>query len=401
VTHARGTLVIELAGELGALGVGLYDVYFDLEGTNLPAAPVTPLVTWEDGVQYQGQESFRITTPSAVYTYHKEGSGFAALVDIAGNDWISYRPTGGSAGNFRGIPNLGDAFHPGYTNGNSSILASGPLRVVIRSHTDDGLWDGTWAIYPAFAHFTLRARGANYWFLYEGTPGGLFNTTDFMYRANGVRTRLDGSWSGDMAGPEWVYFGDLSMRRTVYVAHHEEDTAPDMYRQMEGNMTVFGFGRDNVPCCPKFMTAVPQNFTIGFAEDSAFAAVQAVVLGATKPLTHILGPVQERPSTISGGRILNALKEAVDLPREFAVHQNFPNPFNPVTSIRFDLPEDAPVTLTVFDLLGRVVAEVAQGRFAAGRHEVRFDAASLPSGVYLYRVEAGGRVETRRLVLLK
>lgn len=90
-------------------------------------------------------------------------------------------------------------------------------------------------------------------------------------------------------------------------------------------------------------------------------------------------------------------------PRRFGLQQNFPNPFNPSTTIVFDLPSEGRVRLTVTDLLGKEVAMLADERRPAGTHEVRFDAASLslPSGVYFYTLAAGGSVQSRKMVLTK
>jgi hypothetical protein len=79
----------------------------------------------------------------------------------------------------------------------------------------------------------------------------------------------------------------------------------------------------------------------------------------------------------------------------------YPNPFNPATRIRYVLGTAAQVRLAVYDVLGRVVARLVEGAQAAGVQEAVFDAAHLPSGVYLYRIEAGGQVQTGRLVLMK
>jgi hypothetical protein len=104
---------------------------------------------------------------------------------------------------------------------------------------------------------------------------------------------------------------------------------------------------------------------------------------------------------------LNDFNDAPEaLPAEFTLLQNYPNPFNPQTTIRFALPEAADVIIVVFDALGREVTRLTDGPREAGWHEVTWDAANvsgsaLPSGVYLYRVNAGGHVETRRMVLLK
>ncbi len=80
-----------------------------------------------------------------------------------------------------------------------------------------------------------------------------------------------------------------------------------------------------------------------------------------------------------------------NIPEELALHQNYPNPFNPSTSISFDLPEDALVTLKVYDLLGREMVELMESQqYEAGSHEIHFDAGNLASGMYFYRITAQG-----------
>ncbi len=89
------------------------------------------------------------------------------------------------------------------------------------------------------------------------------------------------------------------------------------------------------------------------------------------------------------------------LPGEFTLEQNYPNPFNPSTHIPFSLPQAGPVSLTVFDMLGRQVRTLLDTTLPAGRQEVNFDAASLPSGMYLYRLTTDAGVQTRTLTLMK
>jgi hypothetical protein len=90
-----------------------------------------------------------------------------------------------------------------------------------------------------------------------------------------------------------------------------------------------------------------------------------------------------------------------DLPASVTLSQNFPNPFNPTTSIRFELPERTEVRLAVYDLTGREVATLANGAFAPGSHSVNFSAAELSSGVYVYRLDAAGQTHTRKMTLIK
>lgn len=80
---------------------------------------------------------------------------------------------------------------------------------------------------------------------------------------------------------------------------------------------------------------------------------------------------------------------------------NEPNPFNPRTTIAYSLPQAQQVRLSVYDVLGREVRRLVDGDQAAGRHEVVFEADTLPSGTYFYRIETPSGVQTRKLVLLK
>jgi hypothetical protein len=93
--------------------------------------------------------------------------------------------------------------------------------------------------------------------------------------------------------------------------------------------------------------------------------------------------------------------EEKTIPDRFVVFQNFPNPFNPSTEIRFGLPRTEEVTVTVFNLLGQKVSEPVNERLAAGYHSIAFDGRNLASGVYLYRVRAGEYAGTRKMILVK
>jgi len=93
--------------------------------------------------------------------------------------------------------------------------------------------------------------------------------------------------------------------------------------------------------------------------------------------------------------------EADERPVAFALLGNVPNPFNPVTTLRFQLAETASVRLSVVDLAGREVALLSQGLRSRGEHQVVFDASALPSGVYLARLLAGGRTEMHKMMLVK
>jgi len=100
-------------------------------------------------------------------------------------------------------------------------------------------------------------------------------------------------------------------------------------------------------------------------------------------------------------QIVSATPSAATIPAEFALHAPYPNPFNPITAIRYDVRETGLVSLKVFDVLGREVATLVRGTIPAGSYSIDWDAGNLPSGVYLCRMEAQEFTQTRKVVLLK
>ncbi|MFH1010469.1 MAG: right-handed parallel beta-helix repeat-containing protein [bacterium] len=88
-------------------------------------------------------------------------------------------------------------------------------------------------------------------------------------------------------------------------------------------------------------------------------------------------------------------------PMTYALYQNYPNPFNSTTQIRFDIPQAAKVELKVYNILGQEVATLANDMFPAGTHRVSWDAASLPSGIYIYQLKAGSFREAKKMVLIR
>ena len=93
--------------------------------------------------------------------------------------------------------------------------------------------------------------------------------------------------------------------------------------------------------------------------------------------------------------------ESEELPAEVALLGNYPNPFNPETTISYALPQGAEVRLAVYDLLGHEVAVLVDGSRPAGQHTVRFDGGDLPSGSYVYRLQVGEEVVARTMTLVK
>jgi hypothetical protein len=89
------------------------------------------------------------------------------------------------------------------------------------------------------------------------------------------------------------------------------------------------------------------------------------------------------------------------LPLVYDLYQNYPNPFNPLTIIKYQIPEDGLVVLKIYDLLGKEVRTLVNQQRTAGIYELNFEAGSLASGVYLYRLQVNDYISTKKMMLLK
>ena len=99
--------------------------------------------------------------------------------------------------------------------------------------------------------------------------------------------------------------------------------------------------------------------------------------------------------------IVTGVEEETTLPTEFALKQNFPNPFNPTTTIKYSIPKLSFVTIKIYDVLGSEVATLVNEEKPVGTYELTWNAENLPSGVYFYQLRAGTFVETKKMLLLK
>ena len=101
-----------------------------------------------------------------------------------------------------------------------------------------------------------------------------------------------------------------------------------------------------------------------------------------------------------------AVKDREELPTEYNLYQNYPNPFNPTTEIKFSIPKSGNVELRVYDILGRVVIELANKNFATGSYSVTWDGKNdsgiqVPSGVYIYIIKAGQFISSKKMIFIK
>jgi hypothetical protein len=101
------------------------------------------------------------------------------------------------------------------------------------------------------------------------------------------------------------------------------------------------------------------------------------------------------------GAITGIGREEPQLPASYVLYQNYPNPFNPSTVISYALPEGGPVSLKVYNLLGQEVQTLVDGIEGAGSHAVIFNAHSLASGIYFYKLSTRSFTEVKKMLLMK
>ena len=120
-----------------------------------------------------------------------------------------------------------------------------------------------------------------------------------------------------------------------------------------------------------------------------------------RPLLIVANEVSGTITTIQLSATASVERLSDARPSGYVLEQNYPNSFNPSTTIRYAIPQPAQVSLKVYDVLGREVATLVNARQSAGVYVANFDATALPSGMYFYRLQAGSFSETRKMMLIK
>lgn len=245
--------------------------------------------------QHHGQSALVITTDSAEWTYQLDAGGFSSLRDRDGVEWIGFAPgdpttRGGAANVFRGIPNLvypDNVGHPGHRGCRSTVEQSA-AETVIATESTDGAWAWQWTITDDGASLDVERTPADrtYWFLYEGTPAGVFSPSSSFWgsdREGASRAQPDISIRSPDGGPlirprRWAYFGEDRSPRVLLVAHETASNEPSFLAWMRASQTdgmmVFGFGRDH-DTAPIPALAGSHRFTVRFVDSTDHAAIAA------------------------------------------------------------------------------------------------------------------------------
>ena len=196
-----------------------------------------------------------------------------------------------------------------------------------------------------------------------------------------------------MLGEEW------------WVWHNTTDTTQGDFKRIESIYTGTYFGEERIfkEIYKYYRTIIDSEYIDILDSREIIASGLGIVLKATdnwvEPPVYLVSAIinGDTLGTIVG--IEDPLLEESN--RDFRLSQNFPNPFNPVTTIEFTLKESSIVSLRVFDILGREVMSIINELFEAGIHQVEFDGGNLDSGVYFYEIQANNFRDVKKLILLK
>jgi hypothetical protein len=159
---------------------------------------------------------------------------------------------------------------------------------------------------------------------------------------------------------------------------------------ISSNEPAFTVNRDSTTILPGNDQDVEVTFTP--TEGSVYIGIIEIIHNAVGSLDSV---------SVMGNGIPTGIEDEMTLPVSYKLYQNYPNPFNPVTMIRYSLPERSNVSLKIFNPLGEEIELLVDESKEAGSYEAVWSAEGLPSGIYLYGLQAGKFVETKKMVLMK
>jgi hypothetical protein len=338
---------------------------------------------------------FPESTEGTLYSYNGEQYLLEETLQMGNGYWLHFEYEGSTQLSGTPVNEMTLQLNAGWNliSGISSVVGLSGI-----SDPGDIVVPGTiFEFTDSYNYATLLTPGHGYW-IYASTDGNITISSGNAARTNAFDPKnLDKVNKLTVNGME-LYFGvELSARdRLSYSLPPKPPTGAFDVRFKDGWRLVGDYGE---------LEVMPTTETLTITYDIMLNAGEHMnwVLSSENGEEYILESSGE-VTVPSSERFALELKAVV--PATFTLHQNFPNPFNPITTLSYDLPEDNFVMLTVYDMLGRTVVQLVNTTQGAGFKSVQWDATdsmgrSVSAGVYLYQIQAGEFVQTKKMVLLK
>ena len=240
-----------------------------------------------------------------------------------------------------------------------------------------------------------------------GANGMILNTTDLGYNwtsYDGVTedeltsisfTNENTGWFAGKNGTMFKYQNDLVPVELISFTANVDDDLVQLNWRTGTEVNNYGFEIEKCNNAEKWIN-------IGFVEGhgnsslpNSYSYLDRNVVGESKIKYRL------KQLDFDGKYEYSNEVEVEIVPVEFVLNQNFPNPFNPVTKITYQIPKESKVVLKVYDILGAEVASLVDETKEAGYYEIELNGINLPSGTYIYRMTAGNFVEAKKMVLMK
>ncbi|MEK7818203.1 MAG: T9SS type A sorting domain-containing protein [Bacteroidota bacterium] len=340
---------------------------------------------WESCIRFTG-DSIRYTRGSTSVV----GEG---IYRLASSDTVWKVKNSGL--NTLGVSSLG-------ADQKNNIIYAGTYKEgAYRFRDTDTMWQHIDTTSLTDGHLTCFLVDTLNGYTYAGTWSGIFRSTNF--------------------GTTWARLGNS----TTFIVMTMAINSKGYIFAGSSNYGVFrstNNGIDWVPKNPVMMDSLATNIVVN-SKDIVYANTQGGIFSSTnngdswtalsgnlRRTTYLgLDADQYLYAGTNAGSIYRTISStatgvSVDLSLEvvgYRLDNNYPNPFNPVTTIAFDVPKSTYVSLIIYDCLGRYVATVANRKYISGHHEERFDASKQSSGIYFYKLQAGSYTSVKKMVVIK
>ncbi|MBD3390981.1 MAG: hypothetical protein GF410_03095 [Chitinivibrionales bacterium] len=320
-------------------------------------------------------DAWEITTAiSGTFYLQKNNGGLSSLVDGDGQDWIGFNYGSGASGIYRGIPNMvypENIGHPGHNTASCSKTSESDNEIEITCNSNNGCCTYIWTFTDAYAKLECTQMNThNYWFLYEGTPGGAVEGSDVWITSDGSSGSCSNEKGGDIPSPEWIAFADANNGRSILLTHHQDDNSTDKYYLMHP-MTVFGFGRDGMS-----MYLSGQNtFNVALLDETEHSAISPIAADImADDYVSVLLHKQIKARKAASPFTVSYLGDG---------------------SIQINMKESGAHTLNLYTLTGRLAAAYNGNE----RAQYVIQTGTVSPGAYLLRCKANGTAFSRDLII--